>query len=68
MVVGDDYVHAQGPGEGDLLQVGDAAVHGDDQGDALFRQGGEGAAVEGVPLPNPVGHVGVTRPPGAGSR
>ena len=48
VVIADDHVHAGGPGGGDLVDGGDAAVDGDDQGRAPLGQalhGGRGQAV-----------------------
>ena len=48
VVIGDDHVHAGGPSGGDLVDRGDAAVHGHDQRGAALGQalhGGRGQAV-----------------------
>ena len=38
VVVGDHQIHAQFPAQPGLFHGGDAAVHGDDQIDALFMK------------------------------
>ena len=57
MVVGDDDIHPQTPGVGGLLQGGDAAVHGDDEGDPLGVEGIHRLPVEAVALLQAVGDV-----------
>ena len=58
VVVGDDHVQTQRTGMGHFVQVGDAAVHGDDEGHATLRQGVDGLRIQGVPLSDAVGHIG----------
>ena len=66
VVVGDDHVHPQGGCVGRLLHGGDAAVHGDDQGDSPLRQGPDRGRIHPVALVQPVGDVILhPGPPGA---
>ena len=60
MVVGDDHVDALFGSVGRLLDVGYAAVHGDDQRHALFGQHVDGRSVHAVALGEPVGDVYLT--------
>ena len=57
VVVGDDHVHAEGPGEGDLLHAGDAAVDRDEQAHTLLAQRGNGVAGQAVPVLDAPGDI-----------
>ena len=58
MVIGDDQVHPKPGGMADLLHSGDAAVHRDDEGDALGMERVDGGAAQAVALFHPVGDIG----------
>ena len=57
VVIGDDEVDAEGGGKGGLLHAGDAAVHGDDERDALLGKRADRIAAEAVALLNAAGNV-----------
>ena len=57
VVVGDDQVQTDLTGVFGLLHAGDAAVHGDDQGDALVIEGAEGVAAQPVAVLHPAGDM-----------
>ena len=57
MVVGDDEIDAERGGKGGLLHAGDAAVHGDDERDALLGKRADRIAAEAVALLNAAGNV-----------
>ena len=57
MVIGDDEVDAEGGGKGGLLHAGDAAVHGDDERDALLGKRADRIAAEAVALLYAAGDV-----------
>ena len=58
MVVRHHHIHPQRGGERGLRPGGDAAVHSDDQGDPLGRQGGHRLRVEAIPLLQAVWDIG----------
>ena len=68
VVVGDHHIHAQLTGEGHLIHGGDAAVHSDDQRDALSGQGGDGLPVQAIALLQPAGDIGQHSAPLAGQK
>ena len=57
VVIGDDEVDAEGGGKGGLLHAGDAAVHGDDERDALLGKRADRIAAEAVALLYAAGDV-----------
>ena len=57
VVIGDDEVDAEGGGKGGLLHAGDAAVHGDDERDALLGKRADRVAAEAVALLDAAGNV-----------
>ena len=57
VVVGDDEIDSLIPAEQGLPVGGDAAVHGDNQGDALGFQGRNGLFVEAVALLDSAGDI-----------
>ena len=57
VVIGDDEVDAEGGGKGGLLHAGDAAVHGDDERDALLGKRADRIAAEAVALLDAAGNV-----------
>ncbi len=58
VMVGDDDVEAQPVGVGDFFQRADAAIHRDDDADAILHQLGQGSLVQSIPLVHAVGDVG----------
>ena len=66
VVVRDDQIHADLPGEEGLLHARDAAVHGDDQGDAPVPEQPQGLPAQAVAVLHPAGDVfEAVRSPGA---
>ena len=57
VVVDDDDIHAQGAGQRHLLGVGDAAVHGDDEGHVAGMEMLDPLAAHAVALADPVRDV-----------
>ena len=57
VVIGDDHIHAGGGGIGGLRNGGDAAVHRDDERDALAFQMIDRADIQTVALVEPVGDI-----------
>ena len=57
MMVGDDELHAQGPGPSGRLHGGDPAVHRDDQAAAVGGERLDGPRLEAVAVLEAVGHV-----------
>ena len=54
MVIGDDHIHAPAVGIVRLFQIGDAAVHRDDERHAPIRQGVDGGGIQPVSFRDPI--------------